>query len=524
MSASAATITRAHFTITGDFITEKARDFVLEKRFDRAVKFLQDICPGMSLDQAFQILKGDKKLVGENDVDFVDDDDQDWKGELAAMFSGMWITPQGRFMQPYAVVGSWGPEDMRHADRLTPESDSVFIKHRLKPGGSEYMGRNLFYARDDRYDVAKMVALPAEVSRGIPDHEGKFAVLFSEERNVPALLITVHKTAQDAVDAFLKDGQHLTHVGYEQQFPREIYKVRWDSRSMTQEAPLVTTGFRLNNETQYDAATIARFRAMTIDAENREMAIGDYEEYWRIINDTGAGPNNRIEAFTAAMRLQPKLDEMVPEWRKAIIEQAGDKWLELEFAGKTYRLPRAPFEHWCLHRTAGRHLALPWVPVCSQGLKMLGDDPYHSDFLVGAGLAPDIMLRDKGFSDAVYQMRFAYVAKTLTGNCDVLSGAGMITGRIMHPDRDSEIPADAIIVLPSASPSYLEVALKAAAVIVEQGGAMAHLVNVAREKEKLIVRVENARKRFPVGRQVTIDAADGTVSLAEEFQYGTDRF
>ncbi|MBY0361835.1 MAG: hypothetical protein K2X45_07995 [Phreatobacter sp.] len=520
MSASAATITRAFFSITGDFITEKARDFVLEKRFDQAVKFLQDTCPGMSLDQAFEILKGNKKLVGENQVDFVDDDDQDWKSELADMFSGMWITPQGRFMRPYAVVTSWGPEDMRHADRLTSESDSLFVRNRLSPGGQEYMGRNLFYARDERNDVAKLVRLPADVAAGIPDHEGQYAVLFAEERNVPALLITVHKTAQEAADAFLKDDRTLSRVGYEQQFPREIYKVRFDSRGMTKDAPLVTTGFRLNEVTQEDATAIGRFRAHAIDAERRKMTMADFDEYWRIINDKGEELKTRTAAMMEMIRLQPKLEENIPAWRKAIIEQAGDNWLELEHGGKTYRFPRAPFEHWCLRRTAGRHLAMPWEPVCSQGLKLIGDDPYHSDFLIGAGLSPDSMLRDKAFSDAVYQMRFALIGRMLTGNADVLSGGGIVIGRVLHPTRDAYVPSDAIVVLPSASPVYLEVALKAAAVIVEQGGAMAHLVNVAREHEKLIVRVENARKRFPAGREVTIDAGAGTVTLAEDYDYG----
>ena len=99
--------------------------------------------------------------------------------------------------------------------------------------------------------------------------------------------------------------------------------------------------------------------------------------------------------------------------------------------------------------------------------------------------------------------------------CAVLSGKGETRGTIRHPKPHDNIPDDAIIVLRNASPDYLDLALKAKAVIVERGGSMAHLVAVAREKEAIIVRVEKALKLYPVGSSVTIDASAGAVQLHE---------
>ncbi|WP_410724087.1 hypothetical protein [Burkholderia sp. SIMBA_024] len=49
--------------------------------------------------------------------------------------------------------------------------------------------------------------------------------------------------------------------------------------------------------------------------------------------------------------------------------------------------------------------------------------------------------------------------------------------------------------------------------IVEAGGALAHLAQVSRAQNIRIVRLENARQRLPEGHTACIDCARGSVHL-----------
>ncbi len=61
------------FSVTGEFITEHCRNLWHEGAFKKAFDVL-DCMIGMRRDQQIDVIEGRKKLIGVNDVDFVDDD------------------------------------------------------------------------------------------------------------------------------------------------------------------------------------------------------------------------------------------------------------------------------------------------------------------------------------------------------------------------------------------------------------------------------------------------------------------
>jgi phosphohistidine swiveling domain-containing protein len=224
-----------------------------------------------------------------------------------------------------------------------------------------------------------------------------------------------------------------------------------------------------------------------------------------------------------------------------IIAQAGDDWIEFPLDdGRVIRAPRTPFLHWALG-IHGRHLLPDWEPVAPFGLKMQHDDPYHSDWMIGAGI--DLWSwhgnRNQGIPEddtlinGATNQRFDLQITMLDFKAAVLSGTGRAQGYVMHPKPNEGLGIDTtpgrwnsrdrdlrIVVIPHAGPEYVQAAIEAhsrgGAVITERGGAMAHLVNVGREQNVKIVRVEGALKLYPDHMTwVTVDCDRGRVIIRD---------
>jgi phosphohistidine swiveling domain-containing protein len=459
----------------------------------------------------------------------VPDDDPEWKRKLAYHFEGVWVTHGGRYLRPYAIVVSWGPEDMRVREEITPDSDSFKGKSHSTTMKGEFAGRSLFYANDPKRDVLKnlrinkLLHLETKIEGVAVDREGCVSVLFEELRNFPFQLVSAHSDAQKAFDALIKAAPQLLELrGYSYSFPPADFKVRYDSRTIQDPAPEdVSTSYENDSaETRRDWNRIGRHRCQVIDAEKNGVPLDVWQGYEAQMNGADSPEivefERRLQAMNKAFEVQRTMDLNLPRWKVEIIERAGDQWIEgLRPNGEVMRFPRAPFEQWCLWRTDGAHLALPWEPVAPSGLKMYGDDPYHSDFLIGGGYSVTSMLDDKQFQDDVFALRHQVQEEKLGFECAVLSGRSYVRGTVCHPSIGDTLPDDAIVVLRAADPDFVDLALKARAVIVERGGAMAHLVTVAREREAVIVRVPGALKLYPVGSSVTVDAERGKVTLHE---------
>ena len=66
----------ATFSITGEFITQTARDLWAEGEYDKSLTFLKTSVPDMGLECQIELIEGRSKLIGVKNVNFVSDD---WK-------------------------------------------------------------------------------------------------------------------------------------------------------------------------------------------------------------------------------------------------------------------------------------------------------------------------------------------------------------------------------------------------------------------------------------------------------------
>lgn len=447
-------------------MTGFARDRVLEGRWDHAIKTLECL-EGISLDQIISILKGNAKLTGDSSGEGVGleaDNATKYKADLQYMFGGVWNNA-GRFMRPYGKVTSWGPDDMT----------DIATMGRV----GKYRHNSMYYADDDQRDVIQRLFMKDSETRHTE-------VLFKEVSNFPHPLVEVASldSPQKALDAFLAAGRGLEERGY---------AGGRDRVNGIDEIMLETQGLQAVSKYGEDE------NGMPLPPMPQSPLL--------------SGALDRLNKAWDAQ------DDFVKNHARYVLEitkQAGKNWLKLgKIDGKVVSVPQAPFENWCLWRGDGAHLALPWETVCPSGLKMFGDDPYHSDWMIGAGFQPDDMLDHSGrLSKLAFDMRRKVQAKKLGFKVAVLCGTGTSQSlKAAHPKKGEECRSDQVAVIPNAGPDYVAAAMTAGAVICEQGGAMAHLVTVSRERDVKIVRVENARKLYPVGMSLVVDCAKGDVSV-----------
>lgn len=236
-------------------------------------------------------------------------------------------------------------------------------------------------------------------------------------------------------------------------------------------------------------------------------------------------------------------DSRIEELRALIVAQAdalGDAgWMEIEVPKSfresgVLRVPRPPFELWAVARSNGSHLVSQWRTVSPVGVKQGADDPYHTDWMLGAGLQPRDMHHGGGnshheaLSTAAYRARSAVEERLLGFKASVLLQGPPVRGRVHVPEGPDDLPEardedglPPVSVLRSAEARWLEIAVATlaagGAVIVERGGEMAHLVVELRATDRgPIMQVGKARTLYKEGSVVDIDPSRGMVSLAED--------
>ena len=193
------------------------------------------------------------------------------------------------------------------------------------------------------------------------------------------------------------------------------------------------------------------------------------------------------------------------EWQAQIMAQNGPDMIDLmDEAGKLVAsVPRKPFMAYALERTEYADQA-PWTPVCPSGLKLQGDSRAHTDWYVGYGgsLVNGYPYRSE-LDLAAGRMMFSLQRAFTGSDCAILVDGPPVTG----------VVGQDVIVLPNLDPKYLPQVLGARAIITEQGGALAHLAQVALERCIPVVLHPEARSVFAKGMRVTVNAVNGTVRV-----------
>lgn len=202
------------------------------------------------------------------------------------------------------------------------------------------------------------------------------------------------------------------------------------------------------------------------------------------------------------------------EIRDEVIRQAGDDFLTIPIEGDPkrteIRVPRAPFYQWALGRVA-RHLAPKWEPVAPSGMKLQLDDPYHTDWMLGAGLSLEDdygFLSDTPINKATSQLRWEIMREHTS-----YEGVPFSHGKVAMVEGTV---GKEILVVPDLRPFRQPEIVKAKAVLTNVGGALAHLAIIAREESIPMFMIPKATEKFPPGSYLHIYTKTGSVHLSEK--------
>lgn len=210
-------------------------------------------------------------------------------------------------------------------------------------------------------------------------------------------------------------------------------------------------------------------------------------------------------------------EEKIKEIKEQVLEHSTSS-LDLKVDDVIYKVPKEPFICWALLRTSGAYLAPKWHPFSPSGLKMYGDDSYHTDWLIGAGISLDDY-PNKALDDAAYDLLYDIQNQILKFRAAaVLNGEGSTNGTVYQPLKNEKVQEGLILVIPCASPDYFIPMQTACAkgrggVITQTGGKLCHLAGEARNLGVKMLLVPDALTRFPSDTKIWIDCTNGKVEI-----------
>ena len=440
-----------HFTVAGADITRIARDTLLSDEPGKAWRILTTGLHGDGIEKAaIEVLSGRSKLIGDSTSGIR------IRAETARTRERFEQKLRWIYAGRIRINGKW----MRPTAEVTNYGPSDLWNNHGKPVTRVERGRRSgFIGRGWHY------CLPAEI---LVDE----TIIFEPCGERPMWWPELSST-KEALAEWASVGRTLSERGWEQ-----IYGDRYE------DAAVVTNLYEDEDGEDVPKAVL--------DAEARRLI--EIEDGERERDD------ERRASFLAKLR-------------EEILKQANGDLIELAWDDEKVMVPRAPFLHWCFgRRDKLQHLAPPWTPVSPFGLKMMGDDPYHSDWMVGAGLDLVNYHAHPSYNAAIKLMGDLQIQ--MAGfTCTVLVEGKEAIGRVVHPKLGEEVEKGTIVVLPNLNPKYLKSTINAAAVITEVGGATAHLSQVGRERSLPMVLVKDARRVFPKGVEVIVNTKEGTVEI-----------
>jgi len=451
-----------HFRIDGADLMNLARRRFLEREPRSAFKVLTSaLCsdvPGQSEHYSAKILDGTHALEGnESGLWVIEKVDPEYQAEVKRCYAG--VVRIGRlWYRPKSIVMDLGVDDV-------PSEGGAQVPVDLP----EFAGwlRGWWRERNEHYKRPEEVGAPI-------GPQGKY-VLFDLCAEPPHWW-PESTDARQAVTDYLDVGNTLERTGW--------------------------------------TAVYATMKALDVEMDRVESANVAMDR-----NTSGQKAKRRRIKNSDPLReqkIQAVLDEQREEARRLtdlrvkIQSQCGDDTFPLVLSdGRTFNVPRAPFYHWALRRTPFRHLAPAWNLCAHSGWKLAGDDPWHTDWMIGAGIDLSESYQPP-VRDASMEKSFEIQREVAGFKVHVLvSGSGV----------EGIIGGD-VIVLPDLSPEHLNKIQHARAILTERGGQLAHLAQVALERSIPILRVEDACRIFQEGRRVTVDPGRGQVHVSLDLNEG----
>lgn len=152
-----------HFRIEGQYVTDLARNLVEEGRWQLGLKMLATDISGSSYDIAVEVLRGEKRFVGVNNMELLDETEERraaWQARVDYQFAGI-CSQHNRLWKPYAYVTHYTREDMLAA-AMTKNRYNAYNSRGVPTKGAamrQWSAARATYYMDDQLDD---IAIPSE--------------------------------------------------------------------------------------------------------------------------------------------------------------------------------------------------------------------------------------------------------------------------------------------------------------------------------------------------------------------------
>jgi hypothetical protein len=516
-----------------------ARNCVLSERWEHAMnilKCLETDVKAISSDEVFDLLAGRLKLVGDSDVGIsIETEDPEERADVeksqAYVYGGRFFHG-GRWWRAYQTVQAGTEED----------------GHWAYSNLDRCRGRIL--TADGMRAMGPTGPMPQDVNGGTPKHWPFARPLMYANDPYSDLLVWVGSKGEQKYIAFLCE---LTNAP-------PIWRLLRGEMGVGTPIDTVEERLRERPVPHHDALQALAARRK-FERELREQHKEETEKLDKTLvagarsGYSNAGPDlvekaRRLE-HEAMVAKREKEEEarylrQVADIRKAVREQAGpvegQGWLTLRNRekNKAWRVPAAPFMYWSLVRRLPEVArALEWQTVSPPGMKLMMDLPQHTDWLLGGmelsdGGSRDLSLEtdyrgndaadllaatayDRAFD--IERLETAKICGLDTGFHVLSIGACAVRGVVVHPEEDVEVPVGSVAIVPDASPRWAIAVMSAAAVIVEVGGELAHIVQVGRERNIPVYRVPDALDRWAPGTILMLDPDCGKIEVVTSVEW-----
>lgn len=523
------TITSVSLSIKGDALTSHGRHLVESGRWIDAIQYLKDSLEGMTHEYAVAILSGTHKLTGEDPQIGFDKEDPEITEALRHQYVqelglGGLLKVKNTLYRPYKIIDNLGSQDfniekagncfggdyqsqwryMTHSvDFKTRESYNNGHEDKLYP--SELItDRALHYASDPANDMAHIVN----------GKDGNKVILLCERHDKNDIPLWLHQPCKDAQESMDAVGQTLPISGCSQTYNNLPFDDTLDKPTTRVEKfnavmarmasmPLVETPTISNVDTSLDSSEFMFNLSLSDISKNNDRILSEkeitFQAECQVLKD-------KLIAFADADKEFGWYDF---------------EWKDPYSIGPTMKLraPKRALYCYALSKTSAFNQAPAYVPLSPYDFKTSQDNVFHTDVWLGCGLPINEQTyhqRNSREYRAVLDMMFDVQKKLLNYDVQVLARGPDILGPIVFHDAEY-IDEKCILVLPHAGIEFQVQAMKAGAIICEQGGQLAHLVTVCRELSKPMIRLDNATTLFRKGNGVLIKADTGKLEISSTF-------
>lgn len=497
-----------YFKVSGEFVTETARDLMIEEGWRKGLGFLTRSLHDMDESMAIRILKGEKRLEGVNDLELVDDTPEAQaaiKARLDYIFKGV-FSFENRLWKPYGVVECYGYDDMMMANSIDNGSYSgEFLRNRyfraarnrlsFHPARSRGIWkeknqllnlRSVYYLDNPASDIAVL----CPTSSGATMAKDVLCERFEEE---PPLWYEIPTDAQAVCTAALESGRL-----------RDVFEER-----VGNDPPMHAQSDKAMGDSSGLETLVRRSRAARVE-DGLEAEVG-----------TSAWMDEKARQERVQETLERMHQRSLEKAPAAIADFANnDKeygWKEFsemdEKTGRmvTIRVPGRALICAALSRAKAQDRMPEYSPFSPPSAKLLNDCQYHTDAWLGCGGTVDNAYEPTPEQELFMSKMYEVQRELLSTKFDILARGPQpfVSGHVTHDPAKAD--KDTILVLREAAPEHADAAMRSAAVIVETGSKVAHLVVVSREAKVGVLRVADALTLFPDGCRVFVSFTEGDI-------------